>query len=865
MTGRSRTDGLPQAEQEGDLRQTNVLPNAIDQVGGSGAVALGGVIYVSGSNAAGRDIVIREQHIHLPEASAAPAPFQLPADLPDFTDRDGELTQLLDLLRSDGQGAGLVVASIFGKPGVGKTALALRVAHEVSASFPDGHLYVNLRGADEQKLDPLTVLADFLRALGADGPVVPPDLESRARMYRERLWRKRALILLDNASDACQVQPLLPGSATCRVLITSRRPPVGIQGLRTFPIDVLEPRYATALLAKLVGEQRVTGELNALEEIADLCGFLPLALRLAGGRLVQRQTWRLEKLVERLATERTRLDELQSGSISDQDIRSSFWASYSGLGDDARRAFRLVGIIRSSDFTAWRIAAFMDCDMATAERLAEQLVIAQLVDESGTDALGQERFRIHDLLRVFARELLAEEESEAETVMAARRAITALIRLAHRAAARLEPGEEYLDEDASWWAIDDESLFEALDQDPLTWFEVERRTLVAAIEYAYEVEAWDLTWRLATTLPGFLDFQARWDEWEQTHKLALEATRRDCNRGAEAAMLRFYGRLMRYRGRRADARKCCRESIEICREIGDKLGEAQTTVDLIRLDWYEGSWETAHQSYARALDIFQAQGHRYGEAKLRHSIGLVVREQGRWDEAIDQFVMALTVFREIGDKRWMAAALWSLSEVYCNQGKWEFAVRSIEEGLSLLQSLKNRWWEAVTLRTLCDAERGQGRFEQAEEHATKALAILQDSGHAYWVAIVQISLADVFRAQGRLQEAREVANEALTTFQDLDDRRWVAIANCTLGDIFQTDAEWSSARQCYELGRAEFSELSDHYWTAKAMAGLGSVFFATDHRDQAFSIWREALETFEGLGAWQATEVAALLQAGEQP
>lgn len=313
--------------------------------------------------------------------------FQLPPGLVDFTGREEQSAQVRDLLESgvEERVTAVVVSAIAGKGGVGKTTLAIHVAHQVRAWFPDGQLYVNLRGAEAQSLDPADVLAEFLRNLGVAPTAVPDGLAVRARLYRARLSGRRVLVVLDNAADEAQVRPLLPGDPGCAVLVTSRSRLAGLEGAITVDLDVLEPGEAVELLGKVAGPERVAGEPEATAELARVCGYLPLAVRIVGARLAAKPHWRLAAYAGRRRDERKRLGELRVGDL---EVRASFALSYQALRQDERQAFRLLGSLDAPDFQAWVAAALVDCAVEAAENLVERLVDAQLLEIGGRISPG---------------------------------------------------------------------------------------------------------------------------------------------------------------------------------------------------------------------------------------------------------------------------------------------------------------------------------------------------------------------------------------------------------------------------------------------------------------------------------------------
>jgi transcriptional regulator with XRE-family HTH domain len=431
------------------------------------------------------------------------APSLLPLAVPDFTGREAEVAHVHGLLTAGGdQGPdAIVISAVAGKPGIGKTTLAVQVAHRLrtAGSFPGGQLYVNLQGAQTQPKNPGDVLARFLRALGMDGTSIPDDLEERAEHYRTLLADRQMLVVLDNAANEAQVRPLLPGSPTCGVLVTSRRRLSGLEGARLLDLDVLPTAAAAELLARVAGPDRVAAEPAAAAAIVSSCGRLPLAIRIAGARLAARPGWSLVRLAERLADEHRRLDELAAGDL---EVRASIALSYRALPGLERRVFRRLGLLEAPDFTAWVPAALLDLPPAQGEELLDRLADAQLLEIAGEDAAGQLRYRFHDLLRVYARERALADEQPADRTAALARALGGWLALAETIDRRLPSPSFGVAHGATvrWPSPRTKVGAEngaPLAADPLAWFEAERVALVTAVDQAsgHGLRSWPGTWR----------------------------------------------------------------------------------------------------------------------------------------------------------------------------------------------------------------------------------------------------------------------------------------------------------------------------------------------------------------------------------
>ncbi|MBX6387329.1 MAG: AfsR family transcriptional regulator, partial [Microbispora sp.] len=476
------------------------------------------------------------------DSPAAPSrdsrPAQLPADISDFTGREEELARLTDLLGGEPSGPGYVrVCVIAGMGGVGKTTLAVHAAHRVARHYPDGQLHVNLHGVEASPADPGQVLASFLTALGVPRSTLPETTEERAAFFRSRLAERRVLIVLDNAASEQQVRPLLPGTSGCAVIITSRTRLTGLSGATLIELSVLQPGQAVQLLSRIAGAGRVAAEPEAAAEIARLSDRIPLAVRVAGARLAARPHWPLARLVGQLTDERRRLDQFSTGDLA---VRASLALSYVGLDHLTRRAFRLLGALNVPDFAGWVAAALLDLPVAAGEELVEALVDRQLLLISGVDAARQPRYRFHDLVRLYARELSALEDEPEAVAPALSRAFGAWLALAERATEKVH-GSSFaiIHGTAERWSPPGDAPWEALaEQDPMAWFDTERMALVAAVRQACSLGLTEVAWDTACCLERYFDVRGHFDDWRALHEHVLEACRRAGNRLGEAVILR---------------------------------------------------------------------------------------------------------------------------------------------------------------------------------------------------------------------------------------------------------------------------------------------------------------------------------------
>jgi hypothetical protein len=547
---------------------------------------------------------------------ARPAPAQLPADIADFTGRAGQVDELCRLLSGDVQAqrspGAVPVVLVVGSGGLGKTTLAVHAAHLLADRFGDGQLYANLLGATEP-VDPGEVLARFLRDLGLDGVQVPVEPEERAAQYRTRLAGKRVLIVLDDARDAAQVRPLLPGSASCAVLVTARRGMPELVGSRLFDLDVLPPGEARALFGRVAGEERASAEPAATDEVLAACAGLPLAIRIACARLAARGGWNVHTLAGRLSNERQRLDELRAGNLA---VRASFEVSFAGLassvgpgGVDPARAFRLLGVWTGPSIALPAAAALLGKPEPAVADALEVLVDAHLLDSPEPD-----RYRFHDLLRVYAADRALAQETDQDRRDAIARLLTWYLHTTEAAArvisaqhARVSLGPAL----PEVRVLDLVSLDEAL-----AWCEGERAGLVAAAKLAAESGLHEAAWKLAAAAMSFFYRRSHWTEWVTTHEIGLASSRVSGDREAQAWMLNNLG--MAYGQQRMERSvDCFKQALTICQEVGDTRGESRAATNVA----------AAYYDLRRFRDAFAAAENRWSSSGMLEHV--TVRESRR--------------------------------------------------------------------------------------------------------------------------------------------------------------------------------------------------------------------------------------------
>ncbi|MDQ7804779.1 BTAD domain-containing putative transcriptional regulator [Amycolatopsis sp. A133] len=647
-------------------------------------------------------------------APAGPSPLrQLPADLPDFTGREEYVRELAGLL-----GAGPAPVVLTGAPGTGKTALAMHVAHGLADRFPDGQLYVDLAGTGAPR-DPAEVLADFLHALGVTGNTVPAGLGQRAALFRSRLAGRRMLLVLDDTATAAQVRPLLPADAGCAVLVTTRGRLPELAGAKHVELTVFGEREAAQLLAELAGADRVEGEPAEAAAIVRCCGYLPLAIRIAGARLAGRQAWSLRTLHDRLADESSRLSELRVGDLG---VRPSFELSLRQLPPSARTAFGRSAVLGAQDFPSWVIDALLDRD--GTHDVLDVLVDANLVSLVGQDSSGHPRYRLHDLLRCYATELLAQEPfaQRRETLA---RVLSVLLALAKTAAAGLPPAFGAM----TGPALDVRAVPGRLPADPLAWFTAERKLLAAAVQLAADAGLDELAWQLTAAAVPFYDLRGAYDDWRRSHATALAAAEAAGNRRGAAVLCRGLGQVRLYHDEYAEATRDMRRSAELFAELGDVRGEALAVAGLGTVARVRDRPRDALGFYRRALAGLERADDRSGVAQMRNSIGSTYALLGSYAEAETWLRRARELAREIEDPHREAKVLTELGTLHRDTDRLPESLTCLRLALSILEGLDDERCSAYALLGIGQTLLAAGEPVQARGVCDRALRVFRETGN----------------------------------------------------------------------------------------------------------------------------------------
>jgi DNA-binding SARP family transcriptional activator/Tfp pilus assembly protein PilF len=662
-------------------------------------------------------------------AVPAPAPLrvrpaQLPADIGDFTGRETHVAHLCNLLVGGATGSrGAVrIVVVNGAAGLGKTTLAVHAAHQVSDEFPDGQLYVDLLGASAQSAEPGEVLARFLRDLGLEGDKVPARDDERAALYRTTLTRRRVLIVLDNAKDAAQVRPLLPGSSSCAVLVTTRNRTSDLASMRFVDLNVLEDTEALALFSTVVGEKRAAAEPDATAEVLVACAGLPLAIRICAARLAARRQWRIATLAGRLRDQHRRLDELTTGDLA---VRASFQVSYDsirtvGHGADPARAFRLLGLWQGASISLQAAAALLgEPDDDVAEML-ESLVDVNLLESAAPDW-----YRFHDLLKVYAMDRAQAEEPEAAREEAVSRLLWWYLDTAQAAADTVSPQRYQVPREPTPRAHPP-LTFDSTEA-ALTWYDAERANIVAVTRQAASAGLHEIAWQVTATAGPLFNRRSNWADCVTAHRVAVESAAKAGHRPGEAWVLSQLGFALASL-HDPEAIGFLERALAIRQELGDTRGEAQTAIALGEAHLRaHGPGEDALRYLGRAASLLEPMGAFSLRSVALNNLGEVHFELGDLDAAAECYLQALRIDREIGGHV-EGHALHNLGQVYLRQHRLSEAIARFREALSRHRAVGSLGGEAATLMHLGEAQVESGDEVGARTSLTGALRIFTQIG-----------------------------------------------------------------------------------------------------------------------------------------
>jgi tetratricopeptide (TPR) repeat protein/transcriptional regulator with XRE-family HTH domain len=750
---------------------------------------------------------------------ARPVPRQLPGPVRQFTGRERELAALTGLLdRAGSTPAAVVISAIEGTAGVGKTALAVHWAHQVANRFPDGQLYVNLRGYHPGPPMPASdALAGFLRALGVAGQDIPGDADERAAAYRSLLAGRRMLVVLDNAREVAQVRPLLPGSPGCVTVVTSRDALAGLvarDGASRLEVDLLRLPEAVGLLRELIGS-RVDDEPAAAVALARQCCRLPLALRIAAELAVARPDGSLSDLATELADLRCRLDVLEAGEDERTAVRAVFSWSYRQLDPGTARAFRLAGLHPGPDLDGYAAAALTGTTLSLVNQHLARLARAHLVQPTGAG-----RYGLHDLLRCYAREQASGCDGEAIQKAAMTALFDYYLYMAACAMNAAFPGERHRRPPVPPRPA---TPVPALPGPPtaLARLDAELPALAAATGYAAAHDWPGHASGLAATLFRYLDASGHFPEAITIHTSARRAAR----------------------------------------HTGDQAAEADALIGLGLVHGHQGRHQQATSHFRQALARYRQADDQAGQARALNYLGLVYCQEGDHQRATSNLQQAAALYHTVRDRTGEAYALSNLGMIALRQGRYRQAAGQQQQALALLAAVRDRHGQATVLERLGLLALRQNRHQLATCHLQQALTRYRKVGDQQGQASALAKLGAVNLRQGRPHRATSQLRQALNWFQHMGDPSGQSTALNGLGEALLATGHPVAARTDHAAAVELATQAGDRYEQARAQNGLASAWQASGCLCWARHHWQQALTLYAGLCAPEADQIRAQLTA----
>ncbi|GGQ18770.1 AfsR/SARP family transcriptional regulator [Streptomyces roseolilacinus] len=796
-----------------------------------------------------------------PAPGAAPHPLrnQLPYQAA-LIGRHDEMRRILAAIDTAGtHGSTVSLESISGMAGVGKTALAVRAAHEFGDRFPDGQLYVNLR-AHAQGLEPLSAgaaLATLLRLLDVPPQSIPADVEERATLWRRVLGQRRVLIVLDDAAGPRQVRPLLPGEGSeCFTIVTSRRSLVGLPQARTLALDVLPPRDAITLFREVVGPDRC-GDEAEVARIVELCGHLPLAIEIAANRLNTHPSWDLAVLRERLARTPSRLGEIRDGY---SEIGRAFEMSYQALSAAEQATFRMLGLHVGPEFGPHAAAALCGRPVEEVERVLESLLQCHLLQEP-----APHRFRFHDLLGEYARLLCAATETAAERDAGVERLLGFYLRTADRCDRVLYPREYRPGAKAAldgtgtpegpagapeepWVRIDRE-------EEALAWFRAERSNLVNAERHARLRGSAGRAALLSRVLAGFLYGECHWTDAIRMHGAAAGHWRRTGDGGALCRSLLHLTAAHTATGDYAAAEARATEALALSEETGDPDAQGEALRELGVLQWHTGRNQRALGLHRRALELCAASGDGWRQARCHNHIAISLMYLGRYDEALSHYRHAIAGFREGNDERLLAKTLNNLGNLYMHMGNPVLARGTLESGLRIAERTGSRLDLATLQINLAEVLANSGNPRKAVTMYRRALRVFQELGDRKNEAITSAGLGmahqameETERAVAHFQQSLALARGIGAGLEEVQAQRLLGGAELARGNAREAESHLTSAVVSARRIHSPEEE-------ARAEERLAEVYASTGRRAEALELWRHACALLDPLDAGAAGRI----------
>jgi tetratricopeptide (TPR) repeat protein/transcriptional regulator with XRE-family HTH domain len=771
----------------------------------------------------------------------------LPRDIASFTGREPELRHLA--AASVGDAGAVSIQAIGGMAGIGKTAFAVHAAHQLASRFPAGQIFLPLHGhtPGHRPVDPADALASLLLTAGVPAGQIPPSVEARAALWRDRLADGQWLLVLDDAASSEQIAPLLPGSLRCLVLVTSRRHLTALPDAHAITLGILASEQAAELLVRLADRPGLGPADAAVGEITRLCGYLPLAVGMLARQLHHHPAWTPAGLADELAAARDRLELMTTENLS---VTAAFDLSYADLAEDQQRLFRRLSLHPGIDIDAYAAAALDGTDPVTAHRHLEALYGQCLLDEPTAG-----RFRPHDLIRAHARALAARADPSRDQDQAVGRLLDYYQDAAARAETSLARQTPIVPAPADR-AASSAAIPEFTDStQALAWAQAERANLLACLDHAARVGQHRRVVALTAGLAALLRRDGPWSDAITCHTTAVQAARHLGDRLGEAGAQHNLGIAYWLTAEYASAAETLEAALGIYRELGHRLGQANTLDTLGGVRRVTGDYQGAAEAQEVALGIYRDLRDRLGQANAVRELGVVRRMTGDYGGAVDALETALGIYRELGHRLSQANTLIELGFVRRLTGDYRGAAKAQEAALGIAREIGHRLAQASALSNLGIARRLAGDHLGTAEAQEAALGIYRDLGNRLGQANTLIELGVVRRLAGDYRGAAEALEAALRIFRALGDRGGAAETLNELGTLHRVRGDIGQAEAHHQQALDLAREIASYWDEAHALAGLSRCALAAGRTVDAQDYLLQAQEIFQRIGAVDAGSI----------
>jgi tetratricopeptide (TPR) repeat protein/transcriptional regulator with XRE-family HTH domain len=794
----------------------------------------------------------RRDPANVEPGAAAAATRTLPRDIASFTGRQQELQELVEAAAGS---AGVVgIHAIGGMAGVGKTAFAVHAAHRLADRFRGGQIFLPLHGhtPGQQPVDPEDALASLLLSLGVPAAQIPPGLEARMALWRDRLAGQQLLLVLDDAANSDQVLPLLPGSGGCLVLVTSRRHLSALEDATAVSLDTLPPGEAAGLLVRLAGRGGLHPDDPAVAELTRMCGYLPLAIGMVARQLHHHPAWTAAGRAAELAASVDRLELMSTENLS---VAAAFNLSYADLTGDQQRLFRRLGLHPGADIDTYAAAALDGADLGAARRGLEVLYDQYLIAEP-----AQGRYRLHDLIREHARALADRLDSGEDRNQATARLLDYYQHTAARADALIGRQSRPVPSPADGAVPGAVPPLGGREQ-ALAWARTERASLLTLLDHATGAGQHARVVALTAGLAGLLRRDGPWAEAVARHTAAIQAAQYLGDRLGQAGALSDLGAVRRLTGDFPAAAQAQEQALDIYHDLCDRLGQANALSELGIVRALTDDYSAAAQDLEQALGIYRDLGDRVGQANALRDLGEVQRVRGDYPAAAQAMEHSLDIHRDLGDRLGQANALNKLGVVRWATGDCPAAAQALEQALDIYRDLGDRVGQANALKNLGDVWHLTGDYPAAAQTLEQALGIYRDLGDRLGQAGALSDLGDVRRATGDYPAAARALEQALDLYRDLGNRGGEAEALNKRGTLHRVSGDLAQAAVCHQQALDLARGIGSPWDEAHAVAGLGRCAMAAGHTAEAEDNLRQALAIFQRIGAAEVAEVTAELKA----